>query len=158
MKTCVFKCFWHRTKPMPRPMPNNSKLGQTTCSALGRAHYKDLPRRTLQLFRISLELRVSHKVSFFFFFLFLRGFHHHWVCFLHNKKQIPQNQRKEQCRELISTQGKKKKKRKRTQPSITFWVPLIARNPRTQQCKNAPETRQRYAAKDLAAFPQLPWT
>jgi hypothetical protein len=26
------------------------------------------------------------------------------------KKKIPQNQRKEQCRELISTQGKKKKK------------------------------------------------
>jgi hypothetical protein len=47
-------------------------------------------------------------VSFFFFFLFLRGFHHHWVYFLHNKKKIPQNQRKEKCRELISTQGKKK--------------------------------------------------
>jgi hypothetical protein len=29
---------------------------------------KDLPQRTLQLFRSCLELRVSHKVSFFFFF------------------------------------------------------------------------------------------
>jgi hypothetical protein len=37
------------------------------------------------------------------------------------KKKIPQNQRKEQCKKLISTQGKK-----RTQPSIAFRVPLTA--------------------------------
>jgi hypothetical protein len=48
------------------------------------------------------------KLSFFFFFLFLRGFHHHWGCFLHKKNKIPLNQIKEQCKELISTQVLKK--------------------------------------------------
>jgi hypothetical protein len=38
---------------------------------------------------------------------------HHWFCFVHNKKKIPQNQRKEQCRESISTQRKKRKKKKK---------------------------------------------
>jgi hypothetical protein len=37
MKTCVFKGFWHTAEPTLRSMPNNSKLGQTTGSALGRA-------------------------------------------------------------------------------------------------------------------------
>ncbi len=38
----------------------------------------------------------------------------------------------------------------RRQLGIAFRVPLTAGNPRTQQCKSAPE--------DVAAFPQLPWT
>jgi hypothetical protein len=28
MKTCVFRGFWHRAEPTPRPMPNNTSLGR----------------------------------------------------------------------------------------------------------------------------------
>jgi hypothetical protein len=51
-------------------------------------------------------------LSFFFFFLFLRGFHHHWFVFYITKKKS-HKKKKKQCRELISTQKKKK-----PQPSI----------------------------------------
>ncbi len=50
MKTCVFRGFWHRAEPTPRPMPNNNKLGQTTCSALGRAQSKSFLRLGRKLF------------------------------------------------------------------------------------------------------------
>jgi len=50
MKTCVFKGFWHRAELTPRSMPNNSKLGQTTCSALGRAQIKSFLRLGRRLF------------------------------------------------------------------------------------------------------------
>jgi hypothetical protein len=42
--------FWHKTEPTLRPMPNNSKLGQTTCNALGRAHNKSFLRLGRRLF------------------------------------------------------------------------------------------------------------
>jgi hypothetical protein len=50
MKTCMFRGFWHRAKRMSRPMPNNNKLGQTTCNALGRAQSKSFLRLGKRLF------------------------------------------------------------------------------------------------------------
>ncbi len=50
MKTCVFRGFWHRVEPPSWSMPNNNKLGQTICNALGRAQSKSFLRLGRRLF------------------------------------------------------------------------------------------------------------
>jgi len=50
MKTCVFRGFWRWAEPSPRSMPNNSKLGRTIYSTLGRVQSKSFLRLGKRLF------------------------------------------------------------------------------------------------------------
>jgi hypothetical protein len=46
----LFRGFWHKAEPTLQPMPNNSKLGQTTCNTFGRAQSKSFLRLGRKLF------------------------------------------------------------------------------------------------------------